>query len=127
MHDGPIDLILEAFGERQEVELAYHAAAVRFSEVLDELCSELPLLRTQAGRGTPSPVGRIARRMSDAVAPFSERLFITPMAAVAGAVAEEILMTMTTAAHLSKAYVNDGGDIAIHLTPGSQFVVGMID
>jgi hypothetical protein len=49
------------------------------------------------------------------------------MAAVAGAVAEEILASMTANARLSKAYVNDGGDIALHLSDGEEFSVGMID
>lgn len=62
-----------------------------------------------------------------AVEPYAARTFITPMAAVAGAVAEEILAAMTSAALLERAYVNDGGDIAIHLEPGQQFVAGMID
>src|SRR5207245_9682865 len=31
------------------------------------------------------------------------------------------------AAPLERAYVNDGGDIALHLEPSQQFVVGMID
>jgi len=65
--------------------------------------------------------------MAAAVAPYAERNFITPMAAVAGAVAEEILDTMTSAANLSRAYVNDGGDIALHLAPGEQFVAGMAE
>ena len=34
---------------------------------------------------------------------------------------------MTSAANLSRAYVNDGGDIALHLEPGEHFVVGMVD
>jgi hypothetical protein len=49
------------------------------------------------------------------------------MAAVAGAVAEEILGAMTAAAELQRAYVNDGGDIALHLTAGEKFVVGMME
>src|SRR5260370_41884749 len=53
--------------------------------------------------------------------------FITGMAAVAGAVAEEILEVMISAAKLSRAYVNDGGDIALHLAPGEKFVVGMVE
>jgi ApbE superfamily uncharacterized protein (UPF0280 family) len=65
--------------------------------------------------------------MAAAVAPYAERTFITPMAAVAGAVAEEILETMTVAARLTKAYVNDGGDIALHLEPEEQFVIGMVE
>jgi uncharacterized protein len=46
---------------------------------------------------------------------------------VAGAVAEDILGAMTLAARLSRAYVNNGGDIALHLTPGEHFVVGMVE
>jgi ApbE superfamily uncharacterized protein (UPF0280 family) len=49
------------------------------------------------------------------------------MAAVAGAVAEEILNAMTSAATLSRAYVNNGGDIALHLAPGERFTIGMVD
>ena len=53
--------------------------------------------------------------MHAAVAPFAEESFITPMAAVAGAVADEILQAMRRAAPLARAYVNNGGDIALHL------------
>ena len=59
--------------------------------------------------------------------PMPAQYFITPMAAVAGAVAEEILAAMIAAAELSRAYVNDGGDIAIHLTACEKFVVGMVE
>ncbi len=127
LHDGPIDLIVEAFGSQGEVARAYRAAANRFVTVLDELCGELPRLRQPARKNGPFPVGVIARRMFDAVAPYCERTFVTPMAAVAGAVAEEILGAMTSAASLSRAYVNNGGDIALHLAPGQQFVVGMVE
>jgi uncharacterized protein len=127
LQDGPIDLVIEAFGLSAEVKAAYDAAILRFQTVLDELCSELSLLRMPAGPDTPMPRGTIATRMAIAVAPYAERIFITPMAAVAGAVAEEILEAMTSAARLSKAYVNDGGDIALYLAPGERFVVGMID
>ena len=127
LHDGPMDLIVEAFGKRGDIKAAYDAAAFRFRSVLDELCSELPLLRTPAGPQTPIPIGTIPRRMAMAVAPYAERTFITPMAAVAGAVAEEVLEAMTFAARLSKAYINDGGDIALHLSDGNQFNIGLID
>src|SRR5206468_3910445 len=68
----------------------------------------------------------VARRMTAAVMPYASEYFITPMAAVAGAVAEEILAVMTAAARLARAYVNDGGDIALHLGEGEKFVVGMV-
>jgi uncharacterized protein len=123
-HDGPIDLVLEAFGSRAAVAAAYASAERRFSTVLDELCEELPLLRAPAGSGEPR--GRVARRMARAVAPFRELRFLTPMAAVAGAVAEEILESLTGAAYLRKAYVNDGGDIALHLEADETFAIGMV-
>jgi ApbE superfamily uncharacterized protein (UPF0280 family) len=126
LHDGPIDVIVEACGERSEINAAYRAAAERFVHVLDELCGELTFLRQATRVDGALPSGVIARRMVAAVAPYCERTFITPMAAVAGAVAEEILGTMTAAARLSRAYVNNGGDIALHLAPGEHFVVGMI-
>lgn len=127
MQDGPIDLIVEGFGEKTEIEAAYHAAGGRFVTILDKLCSELTLLRQPSAVDGPQPEGSVARRMVDAVRPYASKNFITPMAAVAGAVAEEILEAMTASANLSRAYVNDGGDMALHLTPGQKFAVGMVE
>jgi ApbE superfamily uncharacterized protein (UPF0280 family) len=121
--DGPIDLIVEAWGPHVEVGAAYAAAAARFATILDELCAELPRLRAAAG---PEPRGSIARRMVRAVTPFAAERFLTPMAAVAGAVAETVLEAMTQAADLDRAYVNNGGDIALHLGPRAKFAVGMV-
>src|SRR5579884_3090320 len=104
MNDGPIDLIVEAFGAGQEIASAYEAATKRFETILDELCEELPLLRCAAHIiGTPFR-GDVAQRMLRATRPYAHRTFITPMAAVAGAVAEEILQAMTDSAQLAKAY-----------------------
>jgi uncharacterized protein len=126
LHDGPIDLIVEAFDERRAAEEAYAAAWRRFATILDELCAELPLLRTDP-RGAPAPRGAVARRMAAAVAPFRARRFLTPMAAVAGAVAEEVLEAVTAGRRLARAYVNNGGDIALHLGPGERFSIGLVD
>lgn len=127
LQDGPIDLIVEAYGRREQIHAAYDSAARRFLTILDELCSELPLLRQAARGNVTPPQGVIARRMAGAVEPYAERCFITPMAAVAGAVAEEILETMTNGTELTRCYVNNGGDIALYLTPGESFSVGMVD
>ncbi len=122
LQHGPIDLIIEAFGDAREVAEAYRRAWARFQPLLDELVDELPALRRPLSAGEPS--GRVARRMAAAVRPFSGR-FVTPMAAVAGAVADEICAEMTSC-DLRKAYVNDGGDIALLLTPGESFDVGLV-
>src|SRR6266567_375050 len=127
LHDGPIDLIVEAFASPRELDAAYRAAAARFVGVLDELCSELSYLRRPCASEAKWPHGSVAGRMAAAVMPYSSEYFITPMAAVAGAVAEEILATIVSTAELSRAYVNDGGDIALHLSPGEKFVVGMVE
>jgi ApbE superfamily uncharacterized protein (UPF0280 family) len=126
LQDGPIDLIIEAVGERSAVEDAYAAAWARFTTILDELCTELPLLRADP-LGAQTPRGVVARRMAAAVAPFRARRFLTPMAAVAGAVAEEVLETMMAGRKLARAYVNNGGDIALHLARGETFSIGMVD
>ena len=65
--------------------------------------------------------------MHTAVAPFAADGFITPMAAVAGSVAEEILGAMVSGARLDRAYVNNGGDIALHLAGGEYFTVGLAE
>src|SRR5207245_6590493 len=127
LQDGPIDLIVEARGRGHEVRAAYEAAARRFTGLLDELCAELAELRRAAEPGECSLNGVVARRMHAAVAPFAADCFITPMAAVAGSVAEEILGTMLGVAQLTRAYVNNGGDIALHLGGDETFKVGLLD
>jgi len=127
LQDGPIDLIVEVHGAPAKVRAGYEAAIGRFTGLLDELCKELPELRRAARPGICSFKSAVACRMHDAVAPFAADCFVTPMAAVAGAVAEEILGAMTKAADLDRAYVNNGGDIALHLGKGQSFVVGLVD
>jgi hypothetical protein len=127
LQDGPIDLIVEAFGAAREIETAYRSACARFETVLDELCTELLLLRQQCFPESEWPQGVVARRMMAAVLPYASEYFITPMAAVAGAVAEEILAVMRASAQFSRAYVNNGGDIALHLASGEKFVVGIVE
>jgi hypothetical protein len=127
LQDGPIDLIIEASGSEADVRRAYSAAVRRFTGLLDGLCDELPLLRQAADPAHCPLKGKVARRMHGAVRPFAADCFITPMAAVAGSVAEEILSAMTETARLARAYVNNGGDIALHLADGEQFTVGLAE
>jgi ApbE superfamily uncharacterized protein (UPF0280 family) len=127
LQDGPIDLIVEARGRESNLRAAYDAAARRFTGLLDELCDELSMLRTAADPQQCLLKGPVARRMHAAVAPLALDHFITPMAAVAGAVAEEILGAIVAEARLERAYVNNGGDIALYLADGAHFTVGMAE
>ncbi|WP_341235785.1 UPF0280 family protein [uncultured Sulfitobacter sp.] len=115
---GPIDLIIGCDGAR---DVAYRAAYARFETVLAELMAELPLLRQPV---STKPTGKIARRMYRAALPHADGL-TTPMICVAGAVAEEVLAAMVDATDLTRAYVNNGGDIALHLTEGACFKIAV--
>jgi ApbE superfamily uncharacterized protein (UPF0280 family) len=123
LQHGPIDLIVEAWGEAREVAAGYRQAATAFADVLPGLVKELPLLRAPVPQDAGH--GPVARRMQAACAPHAEQ-FITPMAAVAGAVADHVLAAMLAGRDLAKAYVNDGGDIAFHLMPGQKLTCGVV-
>jgi ApbE superfamily uncharacterized protein (UPF0280 family) len=124
LQDGPIDLIIGADGKPDHIERAFEVARLRFSTILDELCGELFLLRQPAHL---MPDGQVARRMWRATVDLARENFLTPMAAVAGSVAEEILYAMVTVADLDRAHVNNGGDIAIHLGPWRDYDIGLVD
>ena len=121
---GPIDCIVAAGGDARAVAACIEHAWQRFRGVLDELVGELALLR--ADQSTPlSPRGRVARRMVDACAPHArDGRFITAMAAVAGSVADELLAAFADDG-VARASINNGGDIALRLTPGTSFEVGL--
>jgi ApbE superfamily uncharacterized protein (UPF0280 family) len=123
LQHGPMDVVLRAWGERAALDHAYDAVAGRFQTLLGELVGELSELRRPMEE-TPQVNGAVARRMLEACAPFAG-VFLTPMAAVAGAVADELLAAMTAAAPLARAFVNDGGDIAVHLEPGASLDIGI--
>ncbi|WP_159593042.1 UPF0280 family protein [Chelativorans xinjiangense] len=119
MNHGPIDLVVEAFGAEEERQAAYAQAAERFETILEELVSELSSLRRPVGR-TPRPFRfAAARRMEEATLRHSQT-FVTPMAAVAGSVADETLAAMVAGRRLRRAYVNNGGDVALYLAPGER-------
>jgi ApbE superfamily uncharacterized protein (UPF0280 family) len=80
--------------------------------------------RCTSGRGEDSCKGDVARAMARACQPYADR-FITPMAAVAGAVADEILASMSAGPPLRRALINNGGDIAFYLAKGETVTIGL--
>jgi ApbE superfamily uncharacterized protein (UPF0280 family) len=120
---GPIDLIIGADGEPDAIARATERTWERFREVLPELVGELVLLR----RPVRDPIafqGRIAQRMFGACWPHRLE-FITPMAAVAGAVADELIGCFKEESGIYRAYINNGGDIALHLKAGQSYRIGL--
>lgn len=121
---GPIDLIIGAEGEPRSVHSAVNSAWQRFVQVLPELVGELPLLRSAFAPGMRAQ-GPVAARMLAACEPYAPHTFVTPMAAVAGSVAEEIIGHFSRHNGVHRAYVNNGGDIALHIGPGQSYKAGL--
>ena len=121
---GPMDIVIGADGDANAVSEAHDAAWRRFSTLLDELVVELPKLRMQVRSTGDCPLsGTVARRMWQACHPYRD-MFITPMAAVAGAVAEELIACYQRNG-ITRAWINNGGDIALHLVPGHSVRIGL--
>ena len=124
---GPIDLVIGAEGDADALAAAHAEAWARFDGLLAKLVAELPLLRQPVAEGGDNPLqGPVARRMWAACAPLREAAqgYLTPMAAVAGSVAQEIVLAYQRPG-ITRAWVNNGGDIALHLAPGTQASVGL--
>jgi ApbE superfamily uncharacterized protein (UPF0280 family) len=124
---GPIDLVLRADGDAAAVDRATERAWQRFADILPGLVSELRQLRQPVPFAAPNSFpleGPVARHMLRATWPYRAR-FITPMAAVAGAVADALMQEFSCDGAVRRAFINNGGDIALHLTPGQQYRVGL--
>jgi len=127
LQHGPIDLVCRAEGQRDAVREAYQQVSAAFDSVLDDLVSELSLLRmpvnppTRTQRCDHQCEGAVAKRMVDACRPFADDQVITPMAAVAGSVADHLLSSVENLAELNLLWINNGGDIAVYLGTGESF------
>ena len=119
---GPMDIIIGASGSPAVVDKAHADAWKRFTAILDELVHELALLRRPVHSACPVR-GSIAQRMWLACQPYKSS-FITPMAAVAGAVAQELIACYSQSG-VTRAWVNNGGDIALHLAPSQSVRIGL--
>ncbi len=121
---GPIDLLIWAEGPPASVERAYRVAEAAFDGLLESLVAVLPRLRSSVGPAYGLPPA--ARLMHAATAPLAVDRFVTPMAAVAGAVADTVMAAIRTVPGIERAYVNNRGDIAVHLTPGASLEIGVV-
>ena len=123
---GPIELVIGLDGVPHVIDAAIDDCWRAFGDVLPRLVAELKSLRSP---WSPSLLlqGPVASRMGRACAPYARDfgLFITPMAAVAGSVADHLIGTLRRPG-IERAYINNGGDIALHLTAGTAFDVGVV-
>ena len=115
---GPTDLVIDADGPDRMA--LFEVAVGSMRDVLTRLAAELPHLRKAWQAQTP-PSGPVARRMHTACSIAGDR-FVTPMAAVAGAIADHVLAAMMASRHAAtatKISVNNGGDIAFWTSDGA--------
>ena len=138
LQEGPIDLVIRATGSDDACELAYSNMENTFKGLLAGLVSELPALRTTLSelksgvelQHRKSPFqGPVANRMYHACQHTLDHVCaeVTPMAAVAGAVADHVLAAAKNIPDLTSLHVNNGGDIAFYLQAGEQFRCGICD
>ena len=133
LQHGPIDIIAHVDAPEEVRKRLYTSASNRFSTVLVELVAEMDLLKQPWSADLPDSKGGIAQKMCFAVR--GSDILVTPMVAVAGAVADEMLETMLFEAqkpdscveHIHRMYVNNGGDIAFWLNTGESFSIGVVD
>lgn len=125
LQEGPIDLVIGLEGTRAAIQEARARAFAAFRGLLGGLVAELAVLRMPLGVDPPALHGPVALRMAAATWPYRSH-YITPMAAVAGAVAEQVLEAIAPVPDLALAHVNNGGDVALHLAPGQVLRVGLV-
>jgi uncharacterized protein len=124
IEEGPVHLVIGIEGRPAAIRAGQEAAIRRMRGLLAALCEELPLLRTPLGDTPPEPRHQVAHRMVAACWPHRAG-FITPMASVAGAIAEHVLAGIIEQQGVTVAHVNNGGDIALFLAPRCTLRVGL--
>ena len=65
LQHGPIDLVIEAWGEHTEVTRAYDQAWQRFQDILETLVAELPTTRVNKDTGISAAVVVRATRLPE--------------------------------------------------------------
>lgn len=127
LQHGPIDIITQAFGDDAEVAKAYEQGISFFATVLQDLVVDLAELNQPVNYPDKSNLTGVSGIMWKATRCFSGEHFVTPMAAVAGAVADQVKQAMLAGRQLDKLYVNNGGDISLYLAGDAKFVSGIVN
>ncbi len=123
LQHGPTDLIITADGSSTARTACFARARAALDGVIEGLVGELAQLR-QPAASRPRVRGAVARLMVEATANF-EGSFVTPMASVAGAIADHVLAASWIQG-LERLTVNNGGDIAFELGEGATTTIGVV-
>ncbi len=120
---GPMHLVIKAEKNgRPQIDAAREAAQTAF-DCLARVAAWRGAFRRSALAFTPPPDDPLAATMVTAVAAVGAA-DLTPMAAVAGTIADAVADRLVTMG-MHRAVVNNGGDIAVRLAGGQSVRVGL--
>lgn len=120
---GPASMIVSALLEGRPCPDLCAGTLSVLEETLRELSGFLPILRRRPGEIRAAAMTGCARTMTEAVQAIGDPL-LTPMAAIAGTVADRIADDLAQKG-ASRIFVNNGGDIAIRLRPDERISIGI--
>jgi ApbE superfamily uncharacterized protein (UPF0280 family) len=121
---GPVSMVLSAgAGGKPLTELCCRAFEA-IDAALTEITGSLPILRRYVSQIPSSALSGLPRRMLESVLAVGDPL-MTPMAAVAGAVADAAADWLFSRG-ADQVLANNGGDIAVRLGPGKSVKVGIV-
>lgn len=121
---GPVSMVITARRQGSPFPALAEAAFPLIESSLAEISAALPVLRQPSGTGNFSGLEGLPRVMAEAVLAAGEAT-LTPMAAVAGTVADAVADWIFARGADSVA-VNNGGDVALRLGPGQQMRMGIL-
>jgi uncharacterized protein len=123
---GPASLVVEGQKDGRTFRFDRQTIEKRIKEILDDIANFLPLLKQKACRiRNTSHLPEVVRKMVEA-AKLVDEATLTPMAAVAGAVSDEIKSFLKDLG-LDMISVNNGGDISVHNKFGKALRIGIGD
>lgn len=129
LQHGPINLIIRAYGLPASVAECYEKVIGEFPSLLNGLVTDLTVLRQPisklSGESQIAVEDVTAKRMTAAVSAYASE-FLTPMAAVAGAVADQVIDWVRPVVGIDRCFVNNGGDIAVYLADGQSMDIGVV-
>lgn len=121
---GPASMVITARREGEPLSELACAAFPRIRDSLAEIAGELDTLRRYPAQGDFSHLTGLPRVMAEAALATGEPT-LTPMAAVAGTMAD-MVADWIYARGADVVAVNNGGDIALRLGPGKSLRMGIL-
>lgn len=123
---GPLSLRIRARSDGSTDTVAAEEAAKAALGALEELAPQRLMLATPAWRLRPSPGwSRVLRLMVDAAVQTGDHT-LTPMAAVAGSIAQ-VALEAGARVGVGTMIVENGGDIALMVAPGDSVRIGVAE